>query len=140
MSARIVHYRLKDRGVVSLLCGEPVAGALTINKNKVTCHSCKKRSQGKPAFTEGEWTLSDDGKAPMVRWEGTSNPIVDKIHGYDLAEAKANGRLITTAPKGYKLAQAIVEYFGEDELDELLTTDIALRDMARAIIAQADGR
>lgn len=49
-------------------------------------------------------------------------------------------RAIETAPMGIELAREIVEYFGDDEIEPLLTTDIKLREMARAILAHAEGR
>lgn len=55
-------------------------------------------------------------------------------------DADANARLIAAAPDGYALAKLIVEYFGDDDIDELLNVDIRLRDAARALIAKVEGR
>ena len=52
---------------------------------------------------------------------------------------KANCRLAATAPEGYKLAELVVKYFGNDDIPDLLTCDIRLRDAARALIAKARG-
>jgi hypothetical protein len=41
---------------------------------------------------------------------------------------------------GVELARAVVEYFGSEPIDRLLTSDIALRDCARAIVAEVEGR
>lgn len=41
-----------------------------------------------------------------------------------------------SADAGLELARAVVEYFGKDPIDKLLTSDIALRDAAIAIVRQ----
>lgn len=39
----------------------------------------------------------------------------------------------------YRVAEMVVKYFGEDDIDEFLDGDIALRDAARAALSKARG-
>lgn len=49
-------------------------------------------------------------------------------------------RAIEAAPLGIELAREIVAYFGDEPIEPFLNTDIRLRDLARALIAKAEGR
>ena len=51
----------------------------------------------------------------------------------------ADAHLIAAAKEGYKLAEMVVKYFGDDEINDLMNCDIALRDKARALLAKARG-
>lgn len=63
--------------------------------------------------TPGPWTVSPDGQAPMVRWADTTNPIVSKVHGYDVPEAEANAKLIAKAPDMRKFIAEFVDWWDE---------------------------
>ncbi len=66
--------------------------------------------------------------------------IVGRGHRSTDEFRQANARLIAAAPDGLALAQMVVKYFGEDEIQDFLDGDITLRDAARALIAKAGGR
>lgn len=75
---------------------------------------------------------------PVVAMTWSPEHVVSYV-GLSRQECIANARLIAAAPDGLALAKAVVEYFGDDPIDPLLDGDIRLREMARAIVAKAEG-
>lgn len=91
------------------------------------------------AFTDADLNLNPESRFWIVDGEEPTE-VIATVESTARGDAAANARLIATATFGLALAEAIVEYFGEEELHPLLTTDIALRGMARVIVAKAAGQ
>jgi len=100
------------------------------------------------AHTPGPWRwmnaetlVGDHGRRPVVLTISPNGLATRATDGRlcILNAEHPNGRLIAAAPEGLELAKAVVEYFGNDEIDPMLTTDIKLRNMARAILAKVGG-
>lgn len=96
------------------------------------------------SHTPGPWheggIFNPDSAHPTVNiWTeaATGNQSGDVI-AFDVS--LRNAKLIAAAPDLLKLAHRVIEYFGDDEIDDMLNCDIEVRDMARAAIAKAEGR
>jgi hypothetical protein len=97
-------------------------------------------------------TVAEDGAEPALEWTpgpwkaekgnaGTDHPLFVTAPGKDGFRpwTDDDARLISTAPDGYKLAEMVLKYFGDDEISDLMNCDIALRDGAWALLAKARG-
>lgn len=69
------------------------------------------------AFTPGPWAVNQRFEKPVVGYDvgdgDTPLPIVDIVHGYDKAQARANAKLIAAAPDMYEALQALVLEYGK---------------------------
>ena len=75
------------------------------------------------------WGSSEHGHVANVlrnAGDGNSDPL-------------AWAHLFSTAPQLLRLAEAVVRYFGTDEIPPNLDGDIALRDAAKAVVSLAGG-
>lgn len=75
------------------------------------------------------------------RLRAAARRLATKRLGEALAAIATVWNKPTRVPKGLTpglmLARAVQEYFGDDDIDPSLTSDIALRELADAIVMQA---
>lgn len=105
------------------------------------------KTQSKSQHTPGPpWTLNKGNRKPMIGFDvkdgGPLLPIVPEVHGYCVAEAKRNARLIAAAPD---LLAALKDLDDRLQLckDVGVTADEAYdsfyQEIVRAAIAKATG-
>lgn len=92
-------------------------------------------------FGNGLQLVADHGQREVVLGVAPAGPNKGRLVARDesgrlvqLTTDHPVAKLIELAPAGFELAQEIVDYFGDFEIDPLLTTDIKLREMARSIL------
>lgn len=92
--------------------------------------------------TPGPWSLNKRFKSPVVALDlkdgGALLPIVDAVHGFDNAQAKANARLIAAAPELLEALQELRANIGAASLSQN-EKGKQVRALADAAIAKATG-
>lgn len=78
------------------------------------------------------WRVSDNNPLRVI--EPKAGIVIAIVNKEDRA------RLIATAPDGYALAQAVIDWGRSNSSNEFVVAEGRMQTLARALIAKADGK